>query len=305
MKKKIFFDSYRSPLGRYGFEDDSQNFSTESKSNICVALAISGEAERTLRVGISVPESEPEEARATVDGFAISLLLGYPPEDVVAEYFDLVRPSRPVQEAAATIEPANAKYEGAARDNNGKSASSVSSPYGKSANLRNSSLADDRLETIAAAVVKDTTNPKKAEKSRWRLRTGKQARTTYRLFHQFVSEMFQVDRVPDLRQEHFFAFKDFLSNEIYRYHGKSDSERERHCSIEEMRAIARTKPKALRGICSSTVARHFSHLRQFLEYAESKNIDVDGKISFEKLCRRGRGRKTRAVRSPQIYAENC
>lgn len=161
---------------------------------------------------------------------------------------------------------------------------------------------DDSFEPMTHALVKDRMRHRQGEKPSWSAGTAKDSRRSIALFSRFVSEMYSINRIQDLRHRHLIEFRDFLSSEIYLYHGKSEHDHSK--SIAYLRNVASTKPKELRGVTTTTLGKHMGAIRQLLEYAADKGVELDQKIALDRLAPRGRSATRGRNARPKLKTEN-
>jgi len=166
----------------------------------------------------------------------------------------------------------------------------------------------------------------KARDENWDDKLQRQNRQTYALFARFVSEETPATGFAGLKQEHIAAFTDFLSNEIYRYYGKS--EKDGDLSIAQLRRQGKDKQKEamvkrasnekaappvstrgtrrhsqerdrLIGLEGTTLNRHLTGLSQLLAYARNRGVPIVRDIDVSEL-RAQIGKKKKRKRDQRL-----
>ena len=121
----------------------------------------------------------------------------------------------------------------------------------------------------------------KAQDENWDTETQDQARQTFALFNRFLAEERKINGFASLRQSDLASFVMFLRTEIYKYYGKSKSDKTR--TIAELKKNAAAKDQTLRGLVGGTLNRHLGHIGQLARYARAQGIRIDRELDFGDL----------------------
>lgn len=123
----------------------------------------------------------------------------------------------------------------------------------------------------------------------WDDKTKRQARSISELFVKFMLQDQHVQDLSSLRQHHVGKFVDFLLQDIYRHHGKSEADK--RLTIAQIREVVLRHDKDERGIEGGTLNRYLTFLGQIFQYAGARGADAIAEINLTVLRAKGKSDK--------------